>query len=267
LIGLIFLTTSLDDTVCYQQRSQEACLSITPTFSVKIEYDDTLSQKCNWVEKTTGYYCLPIDLMEDAYNSAMTAFITFLLCLFPTNLFFWIMRVLYINSNPDISNNVIDENYDNGVYYMEQKSLQEESKEVISGLFQYRDSLVPRVKRQFDVYWGINSVTGNFIDESYLKSSSLLVKATTNDKGLNIPKILLSKLESIRKNTLLEFDSINNSINTKTNSCTNNRFLVLLLKDLLSSSSEIQIFDNFETFVRKTIGYSSYCYCCYYYYK
>ena len=29
------------------------------------------------------------------------------------------MRVLYINTNPSISNKIIDDSYDNGVYYME----------------------------------------------------------------------------------------------------------------------------------------------------
>ena len=34
------------------------------------------------------------------------------------------MRVLYINTNPSISNKIIDDSYDNGVYYMEKNSSQ-----------------------------------------------------------------------------------------------------------------------------------------------
>ena len=47
---------------------------------------------------------------------------------------------------------------------------------------------------------------------------------------------------------------MNSTIDTNANTSTNNRLLVLLLRDLLLSSSEINIFDSFEKFVRDSNG-------------
>jgi len=52
---------------------------------------------------------------------------------FPMNIMTWvIMRLLYTNTNPNVSIKVVDHNYDNGVYYMEKSSPQDEAKDVMN---------------------------------------------------------------------------------------------------------------------------------------
>ena len=100
---------------------------------------------------------------------------------------------------------------------------------------QYRNTLSSHYKRRFDIFWGIDTNTNTFINDSYYNQSSLTVKYTTSKKGLDIPNIILNKIIDIRRQVENKFNDINSNINSNNNTSSNNHLLVLLLRDLLSS--------------------------------